>query len=107
MQTLFALLALCDGKPLVTDLRHLNADATLMLGMCFTWPNLNASMLDHTLRWTYIDGLAQDCSNSIANALGLLQSSAKQWLGFCCSFDIIDISDDMPRDCAALWIMKQ
>ena len=27
--------------------------------------------------WPYIDGLAQDCSNSIANALGLLQSCTK------------------------------
>ena len=26
----------------------------------------------------YIDGLVQDCSNSIANALELLQSSTKQ-----------------------------
>ena len=26
----------------------------------------------------HIDGLAQDCSNSIANALGLLQSCPKQ-----------------------------
>ena len=28
-------------------------------------------------RHTYIDGLVQDCSNSIANALELLQSCAK------------------------------
>ena len=28
-------------------------------------------------KWCYIDGQAQDCSNSIANAMELLQSYAK------------------------------
>ena len=28
-------------------------------------------------QWSYIDGLAQHCSNSIANALELLQSCVK------------------------------
>ena len=31
----------------------------------------------HDTGWYYIDGLVQDCSNSIANALELLQSCTK------------------------------
>ena len=31
-------------------------------------------------QWLHIDGLVQDCSNSIANALELLQSYTKPWI---------------------------
>ena len=33
-----------------------------------------------TILMTYIDGLVQDCSNSIANALELLQSCTKPYI---------------------------
>ena len=33
--------------------------------------------MEHDIVLKYIDGLAQDCSNSIVNALELLQSCAK------------------------------
>ena len=45
----------------------------------------------------YANGLAQDCSNSIANALELLQSSTKplMWWLVCVAYqDIVCISDD-------------
>ena len=41
-----------------------------------TWTNINL-ILWHYVLWHHIDGLLQGCSNSIANALELLQSCSK------------------------------
>ena len=40
------------------------------------WPSERATHCQYT---QYISGLVQDCSNSIADALGLLQSCTKPW----------------------------
>ena len=50
------------------------------------------------IRWGYINGLMQDCSNSIANTLELLQSCAKPPISFSYMFSDCEFNAHMVVD---------
>ena len=93
METLSASLALYEENPpykrpvmlsfgvfLIVSLKYVEQTVKLMVTRCDV-------MLIHCNAIAHIDGLAQDCSHSIANALELLQSCTKPPnIRYCCSY---------------------
>ena len=76
-------------NPFVASLIYLSADFCILCVISLHWNDLVVQTLSHG-RHVYpihIDVLVQDCSNSIANALELLQSCTKPSIykfGGCC-----------------------
>ena len=79
METLSSLLAICEGNPLATVKISLTKDqwCQLCYSLCSQITKNNSVANDLTCHEAHVDGLVQDCSISIANTLGILQSCIK------------------------------
>ena len=87
--------ALCQSQDVSTSMKNTQQRMGINLCQMRRTPSYIGDNVQNTMAFTdiwvlsYIDGLVQDCSNSIANALELLQSctSIVGWPSLCILYD--------------------